>query len=310
MERWEVVAFLNSFLHLMLIGCILTLIIHLFQKRWRFAAIGLIPLVYFAVSYGALFSPERILDGAVTSDLRVLTYNIHSEIKHLNPMIALIRETDADIVALQEVSESAALRFDDEFGDEYPYRAFHTIPGEPIPGQGVMSRYPITADYYWRNDFLPLYLGHQRVEINIEGSPLVLYNVHPIHPLVKTGQLFNGWLRAAEIDSVLERAAGESERVLIVGDFNMTDQSEDYQRLTARYGDAYREVGWGLGFSFPDFGAWYAVPIGRALPVHPMVRLDYQFYTDGLRPVEAQVWGASGGSDHRPVLVDYVLESG
>ena len=40
--------------------------------------------------------------------------------------------------------------------------------------------------------------------------------------------------------------------ILIAGDFNMTDQTDDYRRLTAKFSDTFREVGWGMGFTFPD----------------------------------------------------------
>lgn len=308
-ERWELVAILNSVLHLMLIGAAFALIVNLVRRRWRVAVVSFVPVLYFLAVYGAAFLPDRIFAQPVKPDLRVLTYNIHSEDEFLDPMIALIREVNADVVALQELSVGAAERFTTEFADLYPYQAFHTIEGQPIPGQGVMSRYPITEDTYWRNEFLPLYLGHQRVQVHIDGTPLTLYNAHPIHPIMKSGRLFNTELRASEVQSVLDRAVSELEDnpLLMVGDFNMTDQSDDYRRVTSYLGDAYREAGWGLGFTFPDFSAWYAVPVGRALPVRPIARLDYQFYNARLRPLDAHVWRSAGGSDHRPVLVDYAF---
>ncbi|HEX2622526.1 MAG TPA: endonuclease/exonuclease/phosphatase family protein, partial [Phototrophicaceae bacterium] len=218
-------------------------------------------------------------------------------------MAALIRDTGADVVALQEVSAAAADYFNQNLKDLYLYRAFHSSADEPVIGQGILSRYPILNDDYWRNNQLPVRLGHQRVQLQIQGQTVNLYNTHPIHPIFKAGQIFNVDLRTTEIQSVLDRANQDIGAVIIVGDFNMADQSDDYQHITSQYADTFREVGWWMGFTFPDFLSPNAAPGGKfALPVRPVVRLDYIFHNDALLPVQAQVWRTSGGSDHRPVL--------
>ena len=98
---------------------------------------------------------------------------------------------------------------------------------------------------------------------------------------------------------------------MIVGDFNMTDQSDDYWRIAARYRDTYREVGWGMGFTFPDFSMVRAIP-GRLSMlnfIRPMARIDYVFHNDDFQAVEAHVWPSSGGSDHRPLYAVLALTS-
>jgi endonuclease/exonuclease/phosphatase (EEP) superfamily protein YafD len=155
----------------------------------------------------------------------------------------------------------------------------------------VLSRYPITADEFWL-----INLGHQRVELDFGGQALAFYNVHPVHPL--RGIRFDGESRAEEVTETLRRATSERIPTLIVGDFNLTDQSADYARITALYGDAYRAVGWGPGFTFPE---WRATRLGIPLP--PLARIDYVFHDVSFTPLEARVWSSSGGSDHRGLLV-------
>jgi vancomycin resistance protein VanJ len=92
------------------------------------------------------------------------------------------------------------------------------------------------------------------------------------------------------VNELLRRAGGETMPVLIAGDFNMTDQTGDYARIAEQYADTYREIGWGMGFTFPDLGQ-------RLL----LAQLDYVFHSSHFVAVEARVWGTSGGSDHRPV---------
>lgn len=310
-EQWELIAISNSFLHLLLIGGFVWLAVCLARRRWPLAALSLIPAVFFVVSYGMMFVPNPVSGSPDARTLSLLTYNLHSEQMLIDPMADVVREANADVVALQEVSREVEERFSAEFATLYPYQAWHTIPDGAVIGQAVMSRYPILESDYWRNEPLNFSLGHQQVIIDFDGTAISLYNTHPIHPILKLGRIFAVELRTNEIQSVLDRADVDSNSVLIAGDFNMSDQSEDYRTITAGYTDAYRAAGWGLGFTFPDFSSRNAVPGERgSLPLRPIVRLDYIFHSDDFRALEARVWPTSGGSDHRPLLAQFeVLEN-
>lgn len=307
-EQWEIVALGNSFLPLLLVLALLLFPVALLRRRWSIVLILLPAVVFFALSYGVCFLPRSVPADPQAVQMKLLTYNIHSEQAALEPITALIRDSGADVVAVQELSSEAAAHFAKALMNVYPYQAFHTKAGEPVIGQGVLSRYPFTSDDYWRNESLPLQLGHQRVQIDLKDTRVTLYNAHPIHPILKDGHLFYTALRSQEIDSVLQRAAQDTGPVIIVGDFNMADQADDYHRVTVRYADVYREVGWGLGPTFPDFSSPNAVPGGRtSLPIPLLVRLDYVFRNRAVQAVEAKVWPSSGGSDHRPVFTQLAL---
>ena len=81
--------------------------------------------------------------------------------------------------------------------------------------------------------------------------------------------------------------------LVVLGDFNLTDQQSLYPALTRRLRDAHRDSGWGLGFTFTRFPS-----IGL-----PMWRIDYVFHSTHLVAVRTTV-GNYGGSDHRPVIAD------
>ena len=91
----------------------------------------------------------------------------------------------------------------------------------------------------------------------------------------------------------------------------MIDQTEDYQRSAASFSDTYREVGWGLGFTFPD--ADLVTPskrtIRRLIQFPVLLRLDYIFHNDAFLPLEANVWPESGGSDHHLVYARLALRA-
>ncbi len=314
-ERWEIIGLGNSYYHLLVLPLFLWLPISLIRRRYWVAVIAGVPLLFLIAVYGVTFVPRTPTTSSTVQvpHLKLLTYNIHSQVGKdlLGLMIAVVIRSDTDVVALQEVSEEAAGLFSKVLKSNYPYTAFHTDPNNPVIGQGVLSRYPIKADDYWRNDQLPEKLAHQRVEIDVNGTMIAVYNTHPIHPFMRAGKLYSNEIRTVEIDSVLNRARLDKMPVIIMGDFNMADLSDDYQRVTANFGDTYREVGWGMGFTFPDFSSSSAVPSGRtSLPIRPLVRIDYVFHSHDLTAIDALVWPTSGGSDHRPVLATLALPSG
>lgn len=99
-----------------------------------------------------------------------------------------------------------------------------------------------------------------------------------------------------------ERAKEAVGTVLVIGDLNLTDQTRAYATVTETLQDAFREAGWGFGFTFP-----HVHRIGNLLPSTPgisvipfpgpLVRLDYILHSDDMVAESARV-GCAGGSDH------------
>ena len=83
----------------------------------------------------------------------------------------------------------------------------------------------------------------------------------------------------------------------------MTDMTEDYSRVARSYADTYREVGWGLGLTFPAKDIHFFV---FDVPIR-IARLDYVFHSEQFRAISARVWPTSGGSDHRPLYAELAL---
>jgi endonuclease/exonuclease/phosphatase (EEP) superfamily protein YafD len=182
----------------------------------------------------------------------------------------------------------------DQLGRDYPYIALH--PQErAIAGQGILSRYPILEDLYWQHDEERM-LGHQRAEISLpDGRTIVFYNAHPIAPM-SGGVFFDPRWRDQDLESLLMLLSLETDPLVVAGDFNMTDQNRMYARLTDRLRDAYREVGYGMGWTFPNTTLF-----------PPLLRIDYVFYSRQWTAHTAQVLAEQGGSDHLPLLVTLSL---
>ncbi len=308
-EQWAVIGLANNFLHLLLIPSLVLLPLCALFRRRRLL-LGLVPAgAGFILLWRGLFLPRAVAATRDATPLKILTFNIHSEDYFPDEIATILQEADADIVAIQELGEPAARHLARAFAVEYPYQALYPDPN-PVVGQGILSRFPILGQEQWRNWFAPIALTHQYVELDVRGIRLAVYNAHPAHPAA-TGQFYNDDVRGQEIDVILEKTKRHSGPVVMVGDFNMTDQADDYQRITARFRDAYREVGWGLGPTFPDWRKASGMlpdllkPLGIA---SPFLRLDFVFHSDSVQALEAYVWHTSGGSDHRPLLVRLAIK--
>jgi vancomycin resistance protein VanJ len=303
-SSWSPVEMISSLSPLLLLPSLLIVPLSLWRRRWLVMLLSLPAVVTFLLGYGESFLPRSIPFNSDVRPLRFLTYNVHAENAQVQPMLAVIRAANADVVALQEVSLAMAAALTEQLADEYPYQALHPNSDNPIWGQGVLSRFPVIEDEYWRIE-----LGHQRVKIDRNGSALVLYNTHPVHPfLLGRGRLFDMRPHQREVQELLRRAAMDDGKILIAGDFNMTDQATDYARVAEHFDDAYREVGWGLGWTFPDFTQPNAQPVHTPILSvlgRPVTRIDFVFHNAALHPVSARVWPTSGGSDHRPVVVEF-----
>lgn len=294
-DVWSPIAMFNSLMPTVLIPSVIFIPLCVILRRPRAALIHLPVFAVFLLWYGIFFiprSPENLPTDAPRFTL--LSYNLYAGNRDHNAVIDRIQSADADLVALQELTVSAANALNAAMAEEYPYRAFHPV-GETVIGQGFMSRYPIVEDEYFESG-----LGQQRVVIQIGDHPVTVFNVHPPPPST-FGADFRG--RTAVITEILQRAIPTDGLVILAGDFNATDASNDYTRIDQHYDDAFRQVGMGLGYSFPDLSqstSWM-----RLIP--PIIRIDYIFYAPGLVPTRAWVSHTSAGSDHRPTFAEFVI---
>ncbi len=281
--------------------------------RARHALLLTVPLAVIGlVWFGPYFLPKTppTADGPT---LRIVTFNVWGDNLRLDDVEAWLREVDADLVLIQEIPPRYADGGVPALADLYPHQI-----GQPtalrLYGQLTLSRYPVLAaeNLDMEGDGAPT---QQRLVIDAPGGPVVVYNVHFLMP-VREGARFHlpvdFWPlgmaarydaagRDDQINRLLDHVAAETDPVIVAGDFNMSDQAVMYGSVAARLGDSFREVGIGLGASWP-------VPVAAELPdwLPPVFRLDYVWHGDGLCAVEAWV-GPRLGSDHLPHVATLAL---
>jgi endonuclease/exonuclease/phosphatase (EEP) superfamily protein YafD len=122
-EQLDAVALGNSLMPAILIPSVFLLVLMIAARR-RVVAGLLVPAVaVFAVGYGVRYIPGSLRASAAPSgvlSMTILTYNIASKRDDFERMITIIRETDADVVALQELLTPAAEAVDSALRDTYP----------------------------------------------------------------------------------------------------------------------------------------------------------------------------------------------
>lgn len=298
-ERMSSIAWANNFLHVWLLPALPLLALSTAARQWRKAALLLLPALFTLRLYRPYFGERAPVNVSPAAPrFRLLTFNLLG--KSSAEITAIIRAANADLVAVQELSDEGAARLCEDLITEYPYMLLHP-KGTPdyYVGMGFLSRHPVYSDEYRL-----VGLGQQRVEVQINGHPLVYFNVHTEVPFA--GHNAEGdLLRTEHVRALLDWAAWDAELPLLIsGDFNMTELTEDYQRLTVYYNDAYQKVGQGFGFTFPSYGDWR----GWRRMIPRLARLDYVFTNDRLLPLEVRVWSCSGDSDHRPVVAEIAFQ--
>jgi len=290
---------LSDLLEWVLLPSIPVVIVFIVLRDRRSVAIWSIPTLAFLYLFGGLFLPswKPAPDSTASSQhLRVMTWNLYGKDGlDRTPQVDILQNSGADIIALQEVTEDATELIDSRLSDLYPYRIL--VPGG-IGGTGLLSKYPIET----REIFVaaPGAFNCIKALLNVNGKPITVMNVHP-QPRYMLLQLVYTAQGSPQINSLLNMLPLDGP-TLMIGDFNLTDQSSDYKVLArSRLHDAFREVGWGFGVTWP-------VRAGRLNRFMPVARLDYVWHTDEFEAQSIRV-GSRAISDHLPVIADLIFQN-
>jgi len=231
---------------------------------------------------------------------RVMTCNVGNGRAEPQRLIQVLRDAEADLVGIQELSDEQAKAISDNLGKEYPYQAM--FPGG-FAGKATLSRFPILAHEQ-------LHLSTVRPDlqtmIDLSEVRLTFIVAHPPPPRPRWSGLKFDAQTWKQIRTLAELAIEHSPAILL-GDFNLADWWGEYAYLRSTgLKDAFFEAGNERGHTLPRrFGPWKRfLALNRllsGLPLVPMVRVDYIWYTVPLKCQQAWV-GQDTGSDHLPVL--------
>jgi vancomycin resistance protein VanJ len=310
-DHWWWLFFINAFSLYLFLPLPGVVAFALLTRRWELGAATSVAVALGVSLYGGLFLSGAQSAHTSGKTLTVMTYNMLGPNRHSEAVVATIRTAAADVVALQELNHAVAATIQTELMDLYPYQVL--APQSGVSGMGVISRYPLqTTGEHWPGGWI----GQPQVlRLRYDDQVQVtLVNIHAV------SVEFDGWAarqavewsvheRQREAQLIADFAAAEASPVIVLGDFNTTDQSVAYGLMTGTLRDGWRDAGWGWGHTFPSAvaeGSAEAILAGLFVPTW-LIRIDYIFYSAHWRALTARLAPWDGGSDHRPVVASLVL---
>ena len=266
-------------------------------------ALLLLGLPFFKVSI-AIHAPIE-----ATGDFSLISYNVkwfnQERGKSIHDISALTEALSPDIMCMQEYYHTWP-NFDKlNISGDYELTLI-----EPSFNLVILSRYKVLNkgllfENKNRNNIL---FADMAIKA---GDTIRIYNVHlesmgintsnlqdtegirEDYEEVKTKFLDGAAIRADQIEILLDHVATSPYPVLIVGDFNDVPYSHNYFRLRERFDNAFEKAGRGLGVTYN----------GKL----PFLRIDHQFFGEGLQIESFNTIDHVNFSDHFPVLGIYSL---
>lgn len=305
-DRWGWLFLINSFAVYLFLPLLLLLPVALVARQRRlWPSLGL-ALALGLFFYGNVLLPRLPRLNAAGSTLTVMTFNVLGHNPHVDGLIAALRASEADLIALQELNPEQAAAIARDLRADYPYQILDAQPG--VIGMGVISRYPLRS----LDVELPgVWIGRpQALEVMFGATPVTLLNIHAIPPRFPLARL--EWTireRERQAETIVAFAAAHPGPLLVLGDLNATERSVAYATVTRHLADAWQAADVGLGHTFPGvYGEGSSRPAVAGIPVPQwLVRIDYIFHSAEWETLSARIGPWDGGSDHRPVLAVLAL---
>jgi endonuclease/exonuclease/phosphatase family metal-dependent hydrolase len=240
--------------------------------------------------------------------LRVMTYNIQAGGGNLDSIAAVIRRSDADVIALQEVDvhwserSSYADQANDlssKLGMQVRFAPIYDLPGSDASkprreyGIALLSRFPIlsftnhviTRLSTQSADAVPsLAPGFLEVGIDFRGRRIRVFNTH-------LDYRSDPRVRESQVREMLDFIGEPSTPTIVFGDMNASPTAPELQPLLERLTDSWN----------PALGAGLTYPAKA-----PEKRIDYVLTSRHFAARDQAVL-ATQASDHRPVIVNLVL---
>ncbi|MFF3844081.1 endonuclease/exonuclease/phosphatase family protein [Streptomyces sp. NPDC002328] len=251
----------------------LLLLIALVRKSATALIAVVIPAVVWLNLFGGLLTDKT----AVGGDLTVATHNVNADNADPSGTARDVAASGADVVALEELTASAAPVYEKALAGTYRY---HSVRGTV----GLWSKYPLSqvADV----DIKLGWVRAMRATVTTPEGPVGFYVAHLPSVRVKLQAGFTARQRDKSADALGEAIAADAlDRKILLGDLNGTMNDRSLNAVTSQMRSAQGAAGSGFGFSWPAS--------------FPLARID-QIMVTGVEPVTSWTLPQTG-SDHLPV---------
>jgi len=232
--------------------------------------------------------------GGSTARLKLVTFNIWHNQGDWNArrplLIAALKAQDADVIALEEVLEDAAVGLENqarmlarELGGYHV--AFVSTDPEDAPrryGNALLTRLPVLAEDSIKLEPLDDFRTALRLRVSVQGRPMDVVVTH------LAWQDDAGPVRARQISSLLNWLPQDGAPLIVMGDFNATQEDSGLATMTG-----------------PRF--FSALPRGSVVTTlnpakgHPNRVIDHIFVErEFFAPVEAHLFGDTATDGEYP----------
>lgn len=223
--------------------------------------------------------------------LKILSWNIWFDSPDFVSICKFLKESPADIVCLQEVSDDPKLdviSFMTKFGYNYVFTQAATanIHGKKY-GNAIFSKYALTnkSDHVLSNEKSRNAIG---TDIKIGNLVLHVFSTHLIHDHQQSSDI-----QKEQIQKLIKILPHE--KTIVMGDFNATPESFAVQSMEKVL----------INTDPANTPTWSLYPEGCPVcqPKSIETRLDYIFVTRDIKVLSSKVEEATG-SDHLPISAE------
>lgn len=245
-------------------------------------------------------------------NIRVLQWNVWFR-ERADRVIELIKQADADILCLQELTQNSAVNPGRNipleinklgYNHEFVLALEHTGQNYRYMGNGIFSKFPITRKSHTfvqrAGSEVPSFDQENRlyVEITTEtpAGPLTIGTVH----LSFTDNYTDSPAKAAETTALLGAISPHRRRFILAGDFNARPPSQVIQAVAKQ-----------LAHAGPDYSqpSWSTKPNAYHFKIGYLAdRIDYVFTTPDIQVISSR-FIETDISDHLPILTEVTLTS-
>jgi len=253
--------------------------------------------------YAPLLVPSNRQLAAAEPELRIATYNIWNHNIDLQAVVEQINALNVDVIAVQELTDVQQASFIEQMSATYP----HYYISEQVYGgtTGLFSKLPLSNVQALNfNIDRPAILADVMVDAMV--VTVVSAHLNPSYwayhdkPLLEIPGNYHQYIKDQNaqarmiIDAVQVRE--NSHAIVLACDCNSQETASTNRLLRSYFKESFRSVGFQLGQ--PDEAA---LQYERKLN-----HIDYIWFTGSINPTAVYRARESAGSDHAPVVADFV----
>lgn len=269
-----------------LLGLLIAAGFSAWKHRWKTMTVALLIAIIPTLRILPLYLPFARTAHADPSDtVKVLLINIKAENQQYGKMAGYIKETDPDIIALQEIDEIWYNKLKPILND-YPH-SIHEFREDNF-GIGLYSKVPVSNLKLERFSPVPSISG----DIKINDEPVTILVTHPIPPVRPDAFA----ARNHHYVKMANHRPAYRENLVLIGDLNSSSWSYYFQRMAKDMGLRDSRHGFGLQFTWPTMTALL------------LTTIDHALVSENILVHERHV-GQDVGSDHYPVFLEFGVKS-